>query len=188
MKVVVVYESMFGNTKAIAESIARSLTEISKPQLICVADGDMHLPEDVELLVVGGPTHAWSMSRPNTRRSAPGYSSKPNSGLVLQSGADQAMGVREWLAAQAALPISAAAFDTRIKGPWLLTGRASRSIAKALGRHGAHLVVRPESFLVDRSSHLVAGEEARAEAWARQVASVIGRGDTPSQGRAPSNA
>jgi hypothetical protein len=167
--VVIVYESMFGNTTAIARSIADGLVESSDVQLICVAEEDTRLPGNVDLLVVGGPTHAWSMSRPNTRKSAPGYADKPNSGLVLEPGADTAVGVREWLASQGRLTVSAAAFDTRVKGPWFVTGRASRPIAKALAGQGAHLVAPPESFLVDRKSHLLPGEETRAEAWGRRL-------------------
>jgi len=44
MKVVVVYESMFGNTAAIARSIADGLVEISEVQVICVAEKDTRLP------------------------------------------------------------------------------------------------------------------------------------------------
>ena len=173
MKVVVVYESMFGNTAAIARSIADGLVEISEVQVICVAEKDTRLPDDIDLLVVGGPTHAWSMSRSNTRRSAPGYAKKPNSGLVLEPGADAAIGVREWLASQGRLPLSAVAFDTRVKGPRFLTGRASRPIAKTLAGHGARLVAPAETLLVDRRSHLLPGENARAEAWGRRLASLV---------------
>lgn len=182
MKAAVVYESIFGNTKTIAQSIAKGLSETGDTELICVAQSDTQLPADVDLLVVGGPTHGWGMSRPSTRRSAPQSASKPNSGLVLEPGADTAPGVREWLAALPELTIAAAAFDTRVKGPWLLTGRASRSIAKVLADQGAHLVDAPESFLVDRTTHLLPGEEARAEAWARHLAEVVAGTASASRG------
>ena len=143
-------------------------------QLICVAEADTRLPDNVDLLVVGGPTHAWSMSRPNTRKSAAGYANKPNSGLVLEPGADTAIGVREWLASQGRLPVSAVAFVARIRGPGFFTGRASRPVAKALAGHGARLVAPAESFLVDRKSHLLLGEDTRAEAWGRRLASLVG--------------
>jgi hypothetical protein len=173
MKVIVVYESMFGNTKSVAQAIAKGIAETGQVETVGVDRALGRLPDNVDLLVVGGPTHAWSMSRPNTRRSAPDWANKPNSGLVVEPGADKAIGVREWLARQAALPVSAAAFDTRFKGPKFVTGRASRSIATALTAHGARLVVAPQSFLVDRKSHLLPGEQTRAEAWGRTLASVV---------------
>lgn len=172
MRAAVVYESMFGNTKAIAQSIAKGLAETDEVELICVAQSDPQLSGDVDLLVVGGPTHVRNMSRASTRRSAPRTADKPNSGLSLEPGADTAIGVREWLAALPELPIAAAAFDTRIKGPSLLMGRASRAIAKGLKGHGAHLVVPPESFLVSRKTQLLPDQEAHAEAWARRLADL----------------
>ena len=60
---------------------------------------------------------------------------------------------------------AAAAFDTRIDGPAPLTGRP-RGIARRLRDHGFRLVVGPESFLVDKQSRLLAGENERATAWA----------------------
>jgi hypothetical protein len=171
MKAVIVYESMFGNTRIIAESLSRSLAEIAVVETICVSQSDANLPEKVDLLVVGAPTHAWSLSRPATRRSASGYAKKPSYRLTLEPGADTAIGVREWLAAQPELPVIAAAFDTRAKGPSVLTGRAARAIAKALTSHGARLLAPPESFLVNCKSHLLPGEQARAETWGRRLAS-----------------
>jgi Flavodoxin len=174
MKAAVLYESMFGNTRTIAESIAKGLAEFGEVQTLCVAEDHTSLPENVDLLVVGGPTHAWSMSRPSTRRSAPGYAKKPNSGLTLEAGADMAMGVREWLAAPGVLPSHAAAFDTRVKGPSVFTGRASRAIAKALAAHGARLVLPPQSFLVSRKGHLLSDEKERAQVWGRRLAEAMG--------------
>jgi hypothetical protein len=64
----------------------------------------------------------------------------------------------------------AAAFDTRLSSPVLLTGRASRGIGRQLGRHGLTVIVPPESFLVDKKSHLLPGEIDRARAWGALVA------------------
>jgi hypothetical protein len=44
----------------------------------------------------------------------------------------------------------------------MFTGRASGGIANELRHHGFTLVDEPESFLVDRHTHLVAGEADRA--------------------------
>ena len=67
----------------------------------------------------------------------------------------------------------AAAFDTRVHGSTLLTGQASRGIAKRLVAHGFELVVDPESFFVDKSNHLEAGEIDRATAWGHRVAEAV---------------
>ncbi len=70
--------------------------------------------------------------------------------------------------------MKAAAFDTRIKGPVALTGRASRSIAKALAQHGMTVIVPPESFLVEKKGQLLPGEIERAEAWGASMAATLG--------------
>jgi hypothetical protein len=172
MRAIVVYESMFGATRTIAESIAQGLGTAATVRVIRAADADLAALDGADLLVVGGPTHAWSMPRPRTRKGAPGYVRKPGSGLVLEPGADMRPGVREWLDALPAVPMAAAAFDTRFKAPSLFTGRASKAIARSLTRHGAVLSLPPVSFLVDKKSHLLAAETERARAWGARLASV----------------
>ena len=174
MRVVIVYESMFGSTRAIAEAIAEGLSP-SEVQVVRAADADAEILEGVELLIVGGPTHALTMSRPSTRKSAPSYVRKPGSELVLEPEADTAQGVREWLSSLELVGASAAAFDTRIRAPAALTGRASKVIARRLSSHGLLVVVPPESFLVDKKGHLLAGETDRARAWGARLAKICAK-------------
>ena len=68
-------------------------------------------------------------------------------------------------------PAAAAAFDTRVDAAAVLTGRASRGISRRLTELGYRLAADPESFLVDKENHLLAGESDRAEAWAASLAS-----------------
>jgi hypothetical protein len=173
MRTVVVYESMFGNTRAIAEAIAEGLGTGSNVQVIGVTDADRNVLDGADLVIVGGPTHAWGMSRPNTRKGAPAYVRKPGSGLVLESDADTGLGVREWLASLGQVHASAAGFDTRIKAPAVFTGRASPAIVRQLSRHGLTVVTGPKSFFVSRKSHLLAGEPDRARDWGARLAAMV---------------
>jgi hypothetical protein len=165
MRALVIYESMFGSTRTLAEAIADGLRPIADVRVVRAAEADSRVREGVDLIVAGAPTHAWSMPRANTRRGAPSYAAKPGSGLVLEPGANEEPGVREWLKTLTPLQVDAAAFDTRINKPRLITGSASRAIGRALARRGAHLVAAPNSFLVDKRSHLIAGEVDRAREW-----------------------
>lgn len=61
MRAFVVYESLFGNTARIAQAVVDGLTEHLDVEHHDVAEGQ--LPNGVDLLVMGGPTHAFSMSR-----------------------------------------------------------------------------------------------------------------------------
>ena len=182
MRAVVVYESMFGSTRQIAEAIAGGLTLGMDAHAVRAADMSIGDVAAVDLLVVGAPTHAHGMPRAATRKGAPSYVEKPGSTLVLEPGADTAPGVREWLASLGELRMAGAAFDTRVKGPAALTGRASRGIAKSLAGCGLVLVVPPTSFLVDAHSGILAGETERARAWGGRLARTMAENRTTRTG------
>ena len=175
MRAVVVYESMFGNTHAVAEAIAEGLRRAVVPadvSVVPVATAAPEMVEEADLVVVGGPTHAHGMSRASTRAGAPEYVRKAHGELALDPAAD-GPGVRDWLEAMGPIEGRAAAFDTRVKGPAAVTGRASKGIRRGLEHHGFAMVAAPESFFVDRSNHLRPGELDRAEQWGEALAASL---------------
>ena len=138
MNAVVIQESIYGNTRAVAEAIAEGLG--GAPVL---TPGELHDTEDIDLLVVGGPTHMHGVATARSRRGA-------LEAAGAQPGEDPAL--RDWLAALPRATVAqAAAFDTRLNKARWLTGAASRGIAKRLRRHGY--------AVVDTASFLVAGNE-----------------------------
>jgi flavodoxin-like protein len=166
MRTLIVYESMFGNTRHVAEAIAAALKPRSEIEIVPVGKAAPQLVAWADLLIVGAPTHAHGMSNTNSRHNAADRVVQPGNTLQLEPEAE-AIGIREWLAT---LPKgtgkAAVAFDTRIKAPSIITGRASTNIAKALHTHGFKLAIEPESFLVTTQNGLVEGELERAGAWA----------------------
>jgi flavodoxin-like protein len=164
MKALVVYESMFGNTEKVARAIADGLRDTFD---VTVADvAGMPTAFGMDLLVVGGPTHAFSMSRPSTRESA------AQRGTVRANAVD--VGVREYLACSPLLlGIAAAAFDTKVDKPFL-PGSAAHKAYRQLRRLRSRMVVPAESFLVaDTNGPLVAGEEQRARRWGATLATAV---------------
>ena len=171
MRALVVYESVFGDARTIAHAIAEGLSTAAVPaDVVAAGEAPTEIGPDVELLVVGGPNHAFGMPRPSTRE-----------GAVKQYGADipdTGSGLHEWLEAVqvAGGAIVAAAFDTRGSGHPMLTkmDRASRTEEKLLGKLGAHIVAPAEHFFVaDTKGPLVEGEEGRARAWGRTLAELV---------------
>ena len=77
--------------------------------------------------------------------------------------------MREWFDAVEGLPAHAAAFDTRMEGPVVFTGRASKGIAKQLRHHGSALLDEPRSFLVTKDNHLEEHEVDEARSWGRRL-------------------
>lgn len=172
MRSLVVYESMYGNTRRVAEVIGEGLGSSGECTVVPVDRAGPELLDGIDLLVVGGPTHVHGMSRPSTRKSAPD-AVKPDSDLSLDP--DWAGdGVREWLEAlEDGGSGRAAAFDTRIDVSPVLSGRASKGIAKKLAKHGFALVAEPESFLVTKHTHLEPDEDEHARRWARDLLSAM---------------
>ena len=167
MHALVVYESMFGNTQAIADAIAAGLSSGIRVEAVEVGVAPVTTDDDVALVVVGGPTHAFGMSRPQTRQDA---ARQATAGLV--SGG---IGLREWLAAlQGPAGVAAATFDTRISKP-RLPGSAARAAEKRLRRLGLRIVAPAASFYVEGTSGpLQAGEQERARRWGEALGSKLG--------------
>jgi hypothetical protein len=90
MKALVVFESIFGNTQHIAEAIAEGLR--GEVEVVEVGKARAEIA-GVDLLVVGGPTHAWGMSRAMTRSGARDQAAKAGTKPVSEG-----EGVRDWLA------------------------------------------------------------------------------------------
>ena len=167
MKTVVVHESWFGNTRRLAETIAERLAREGEVDLLTVDDPPPQLV-DVDLLVVGAPTHVHGLSSATSRKGAIDQRKQPG---------EAGIGVRGWLRA---LPEGGgrrtAVFDTRVEKPVLLVGSAARGVAKRLERRGFELVVPPESFFVlDSPGPLKDGEVERAAVWAGRIAELVVR-------------
>lgn len=166
MNVLVVYESMYGNTHAVAEAVAEGLGGAT----LAAAHDAAAKAEGAELLIVGGPTHMHGLTTSSSRRMA-AEAAKEDGGTTVEPGATEEPGLRRWLHD---LPhvkhVQAATFDTRLDRSAALTGSAARAIARRLRRRG-YDVVDSESFLVqDSEGPLEDGELDRARAWGAELA------------------
>jgi flavodoxin len=145
MNVVILCDSKFGNTKRLAESMAAALRDTHSVSLRS-ADEGLGPVTGVDVLLIGGPTHAHGASRPLKDA----LSAIPEGSLTAAR---------------------VATFDTRIQMARILTGSAAASASKALKRTGARMVAPPESFFVTREDPpvLLSGEIDRAKTWAQAV-------------------
>ena len=171
-KTVIVFESMFGNTEKLAREMGDGLA--AEGLQVALADVRHVRPEDFagcDLLVLGAPTHAFTLSRPGTRADA------------VRQGAQESratLGLREWLASLdevfgsgTARP-AAAVFDTRVEKVQHWPGSAARKTARVLRGHGIEVIDRPASFYVeDVRGPLVDGERERARIWARHLLTIV---------------
>src|SRR5947208_8525330 len=165
MNAIVVYESIYGNTRAVAEAIAAGLKDakvVSIHQAVSQAT-------KVDLLVVGGPTHVHGLTSKRSRSVA-----AEGAHDHLEPDAADQPGLRDWLADLPRVTnVQAAAFDTRAHGPSPFTGAASHGIARRLRRHG-YGVLETESFVVESTEGpLAEGELERARAWGAKLANAV---------------
>lgn len=145
MRGIVVYDSNYGNTRVVAENIAKELGRSFKAVNVKqMGTGDANLV-GADLLVVGSPINMWD-------------STKATKQFLKHFGEDGLYGIK------------AAAFDTRLRGR--LSGSAARKMSRALERAGAEIIAEPMGFYVRESrGPLLADELSRVERWAREIKS-----------------
>ena len=169
MKVVIIYESMYGNTHHVAEKIAEvALESADLVELIAVSHAVPDSIDGADLVVVGGPTHIHSLTSAATRRDAIDHADKYGSPSIDPDA--EGPGLRDYFDSLGRVAgTKAAAFDTRFDAAAILTGRASKGISQRLRKHGFNEVVPAESFIVDKENHLLDGQDEHAVRWTRSV-------------------
>jgi len=141
MKSLVLYDTMYGNTKIIAETVAKELG--GDAVVMPVSEFKLDYLQEVKLLVVGSPVIAW---QPTVKimNFLSGFKKKQLDGF------------------------KAAVFDTRVE--IFIHGDAAGKIAVELARAGAVVVTEPMGFKVKgREGPLKDGEVEKAAAWARSL-------------------
>lgn len=170
MSALVVFESMYGNTWQVAEAVGEGLSAHLPVQVVEVGSAPSSLDDEVRLLVVGAPTHAFGLSRGSTRADAAERAGR----AVISAG----VGVREWLE-EVQLPrgLAVASFDTHADKRWV-PGSAAVVARRHLRRLGGAPVAPAESFYVEgMEGPLVAGETDRAREWGRRLAGHVATAD-----------
>lgn len=155
MKILVIYDSIFGNTEKIARAVVKSLGDGNDVMVVRTADVKNDQLIGLDFLAVGSPTRAFS----------PTPAMKD---FLKQIPKGSLKGVKT------------IAFDTRIalrdvNSPVLsvfvkIFGYAAQPIANQLVKKGAELVFPPEGFYVKGSEGpLKDGELERAQEWGRRI-------------------
>lgn len=169
MDAVVVFESMWGNTAAIAHEIAAGLgagaaaltTDEATPRVI----------KSCTLVVAGAPVHGLNLPTQQTRRSA---SEKALGKPGLHADVSHPS-LREWFETLPPGPRYAAVFDTHIGGP--LGHGAMSAIASRFADAGYEMLDDPHGFTVrlrtssaEPASLLMPGQEEFAREWGQRLA------------------
>lgn len=145
MKALVLFDSYFGNTQKIAETLAAGLGEETR-----AISADEFKESDLarlDLLIVGSPIIGWKPSEKIAK-------------ILAAWGEGRLQGLK------------AAAFDTRVK--LFIHGDAGKGISRILKNAGAELIAGPQAFFVRaKEGPLFEGEIEKAAAWAMTIRSKI---------------
>lgn len=162
MKAVVVYESLWGNTQAVARAIAEGIGHDAR--VLSTAEATPDRIADADLIVAGAPIQGFSLPGERMRAGIrPDATPPPDlSGPTLRS----------WLERLPAGHGRSAAFETKIR--WS-PGSATRVIDRELTRAGYPALVGAEHFVVDgKFGPLRNGEIERARRWGAELAAISG--------------
>lgn len=142
MKTLVVYDSLYGNTKAIAQAIGDAIP--GDVEVAHVGDANPSSLPGYDLVIVGAPTH--------------GAKPSPNMQQFLGR-----------IRAPALDGVKVAGFDTRMTSKLItMFGTAAPKLAKVLEEKGGILAGKPAGFYVTGGEGpLKDGEVERAAAWAQ---------------------
>lgn len=146
MRASVVYDSAYGNTKAVADAVVQGLKPL-RAAAVAVADFDPATLSAGDLLVLGSPINGW---RPTPKITE----------LLTRLGNGQLRG------------INAAAFDTRVR--FFIHGDAARKMTKLLKEAGATIISDPAPFYVrGTEGPLRSGELEKAASWAKTLDAAL---------------
>ena len=158
MNILIIYDSLYGNTKTIAETLGKNFSSPHKVRLLNATHAKTHDFKGAGLVIVGSPTH--------------GGRAKP----TLQEFLDH-------IPNETLKDIPVAVFDTRLditKQPFLLRllmniiGYAAPKIGKILENKGGNLITPPEGFFVTGKKGPLPKEELdRAKAWGKTIQQKI---------------
>lgn len=169
----VVYESLWGNTAAIANAIA--IADGLGPGTRVGSTGDISpsVASTASLLVIGAPVHAMSLP---TSKSLTSVARRTLGDGEIAADIDHPL-MRDWIVELRHDESFAAAFDTRISG--LLGRGGTTAMERLLKSTGRRLIDQGGRYVVDHqrevratASMLREGELARATAWGEHLATL----------------
>lgn len=144
MTILVIYDSLFGNTQIVAETIAETV----KGKSVRVTDFRKEMLDGVSLLVVGCPIHGW--------RPSEGATSFLTS---LPTGSLKRVGV--------------AAFDTRVK-IFFSGDASGKINERLIELGGKSVAPPGKFYVKGKEGPLVEGELEKAKSWSRDILRKVG--------------
>lgn len=140
----VLYDSNFGNTKIVAEEIAKNFADDVK--VISVKQFEVPYLNGVDLLIVGSPINSW----------------KPTKAVLV---------LLNSLKDKITTGLKFTTFDTRYK---LFSGDAKNKMANILTSMGAELIAEPQAFYIsNKKGPMLDGELLKVASWTKLIKAKV---------------
>jgi hypothetical protein len=164
VKVVVVYESLWGNTAAVARAIAEGIGP--QARALSTAEATAEALAGIDLIVAGAPVLGFKLPTEKMRQNV---AANPGGAPAPPDLSNPSM--RSWLDELPAGHGRGAAFDTQVRGPF---GSAAPEIARALESAGYSSLAKPLGFIVKgKYGPLRRGELEKARDWGADLARAM---------------
>jgi hypothetical protein len=164
MNAVVVYESHWGNTAAIARAVAEGLGP--EARALTTDEASTAAIEDADLIVAGAPVIGFSLASDKMRQSIANDSAKAPSPPDLSHPS-----MRSWLRGLPPGHARSAAFETRI---WWSPRGATGDIERGLRSAGYRPLAKAAKFVVEGSYGPIRdGELERARRWGAELLETL---------------
>jgi len=164
MKAIVVYESLWGNTAAVAHAIAEGIG--SEAQALSTAEATIDVMADVNLIAAGSPLIGFRLPSDDMLRTIDTNQAREKVKPDLSHPS-----MRSWLEALPKGSGQSAAFETRI---WWSPGSAAKAIQRSLESAGYRAVGKSQRFIVKgKYGPLRDGELERARLWGAELAKAM---------------
>ncbi len=164
MKAIVVYESLWGNTAAIARAIAEGIG--SEARVLSTDEASGTAVSEADLIVAGAPVIAFSLPSDKVRT---GIGANPGNAPEAPDLSHPSM--RSWLDSLPARQGRSASFETRI---WWSPGGATKSISRGLEAAGYKTIAKARRFIVTgKFGPLRDGELEQARLWGAELAKAM---------------
>lgn len=160
MKILIIYDSVFGNTEKIAQAIGAALVSRGEVKALRVGDVTPEQLMGLNILIIGSPTQRF----------------RPTAAINQ---------LLKGIAKNSLKGVKVATFDTRLtmrnieRTPILaffvrIFGYAAKPISVRLKKKGGELILPPEGFFVEgMKGPPKEGELERAVVWAKQILAIV---------------
>lgn len=153
MKTLIIYDSLFGNTKKIAEAVRDVAGKNHKVKCLHVADVGVGDLKGVKILIIGTPTHGgwYTDDIKKYLENVPQQALTGVKSIAFDTGVpyDALVGVKKWIAQK--------------------FGYASPRLAQKLKTLGADVIAAETFFVKGKEGPLQKGEIERARKWAKRL-------------------